>query len=193
MRIGAIAAIVLAVASFSVPARANPVDVDFTVSGSSGNWTLDFSVQNNMNPSGMALYFFGVQLPTKSIVASPVGYGEYGGDYWDTSWTIGIPGSGMIYNNNWIDNSWNHLFPGESLDGFLVHLTEDSAPTSVNWFAYGWDGSIEYVGTGYFNTAANPGFEGIATQAAVAEPSNLGLVSIALTGLIAMRRSKRKD
>ena len=74
------------VAAAGAVASADPVDVTYTVSGSSGNWTLDFSVTNNLNPADMDVYFFGVYLDSgRDIVGSPAFYDPNAWTVWDNS------------------------------------------------------------------------------------------------------------
>ena len=54
--------------------------VAFKVSGSSGNWTLDFSVTNTLGANNN-IYFFGVLLPAPDITATPSGWHAYPGSY----------------------------------------------------------------------------------------------------------------
>jgi hypothetical protein len=142
-----------------------PVDVSFTVSGSPGNYDLDFTVQNNMTAwSGQAIYTFGVQLNEHyglSIPASPSmpaqGWYDYG-----TRDNSGQGGSSIIYNNVWNYMSCPYLLPGMSLSGFVVHFTDATAPSSVPWFLYAWDVSYTtpYTGGDNFNNEQNPGYDG---------------------------------
>ena len=69
MKFAAVAALVLTAGA----AYAGPV-VSYSVFGSAGNWTLDFSVTNNLNPADMDIYFFCVELDTgRNIARSPPG------------------------------------------------------------------------------------------------------------------------
>ena len=180
MKIAAIAALALTAGA----AYASPV-VTYSVSGSANNWTLDFSVTNNLNPDGMDIYFFGVELDTgRNIVGSPSGYDPNMWPSWDNT---GYGGSATIYNNNWIDLSFANLFPGNTLSGFQALYTGADAPTSVKYFCFGNDpvnGGL-YDGDDYFNSSWNPGFEGIAR---VPAPASLGLLGLA--GIAAARRRR---
>lgn len=178
----------------SLHASANAVDVSYVVTGSTGDWTLDFSVTNNLNPSTMDVYFFGVQLSQSDIVASPSTYSSstysFDGSYWDNAWS---GGSSIAYNNSWIDwqSNYSSLLPGQTLDGFKVHITDLYAPSDVNWFAYGYAKGAYYVGTDYFNTGRNPGFEGVAHAAApVPEPETWAMLGAGMLALALARRRR---
>jgi Bacterial Ig-like domain len=138
--------------SMSTAAVADPVDVTYTVvSGSAGNWLLDFSVTNNIS-STQDIYFFGVE--SGNLVASPNGWGQWNnGTVWGT------------YNVNWVTNTpytnpstTYEISYGQTLDGFWV-VDHSLEPTNIAWFAYsdGPDG--------------NPGFSGIATNAVLGPPA----------------------
>ncbi len=161
--------------------------VTYTVSGSAGNWSLNFNVQNNMLPSEGYLYFFGVELDSgRNITGSPnANWNPNRWASWDNS---GYGGSNTIYNNNWINQTFvsaDEIAAGTSQNGFVAVSTDAIAPTSVNFFAFGAGGT--YGGNDNFNGSGNPGFEGIATQS-VPEPMSL----IALgTGALALLRRRR--
>ncbi|MCC6228639.1 MAG: hypothetical protein IT432_05370 [Phycisphaerales bacterium] len=178
------AAAILAISASAV--YAGPVDVTYSVSGSPGNWVLDFNVANNLNPSTMGLYFFGVELDTgRNIVGSPTNFDPNSWATWDNS---GFGGSSTIYNNNWIDFNSNYtsILPGGSLSGFQALYTGPSAPTSVKFFCYANDpNGGQYNGTDNFNNQQNPGFEGIAH---IPAPASLGVIGLA--GVLASRRRR---
>jgi hypothetical protein len=172
----------------SLAAQAGPISVTYTVSGTSGDYTLDFTVSNNMTgfPS-QDVYFFGVELSGRDIVGSPSA--DWNPNSW-VSWnntTFG--GSSIVYNNNWIDFGYTGLLPGTSLSGFDVQISDAVAPTSVNWFAFAYspDDADPYTGGGNFNSEENPGFEGVtgavSPNASAPEPAAGTLL---LTGLAAI-------
>lgn len=159
----------------------------YSVSGSSGNWSLDFSVNNNLGGTN-DIYFFGVLLPARAITGSPTGWDPNGWPSWNNS---SYGGSNINYNNNWIDFDYTGpltIQPGQTLSGFVAHDTAATAPTSVQWFAYAANGT--YLGGDNFNTITNPGFE--AAAGAVPLPSSLLLFGPGLAGLAAMRRRFKK-
>ena len=172
-------AIITALAAASM---AKPL-VSYTVTGTSGDYNLDFTVTNNLN-TGEDIYFFGVQLSAPGITNSP---GSFNSTVWSTWNNSPYGGSNITYNNNWIDLSYSSLLPGNTLGGFDVHDTDSVAPTSVNWFAYGYFGS-PYTGGDNFYTPYNPGFEGAAQ--AVPEPMPMAAMGLGLIGL-AVRRRRR--
>jgi hypothetical protein len=186
--------IVLGLFLVSLAARANPIDVSYTVSGTSGAYVLDFTVTNNLLafPS-QDVYFFGVDLSGRDIIGSPAGYDP---NDW-TSWTnTSYGGSSTVYNNNWIDSSYSDLLPGGSLSGFEVQISDPVAPTAVSWFAYAYsaDDADPYTGGGNFNSQQNPGFEelaGTGTGASVPEPTTwIGMLTgLACLGLWHRKRS----
>jgi hypothetical protein len=153
--------------------------VSYQVDGSANNWTLDFSVTNNLGTSNY-IYWFGVELPALDITGTPTGWHPY------TLKDHEEGGSKIIYNNVWINDNpdtihANLISDGQTFDGFSVLDTADIvAPTLVNWFAYAKFGY--YGGDDYFNNPYNPGFEGIASDPpiAVPEPSTFLLITVGL-------------
>ncbi len=171
----------LAIMIFAVPTMAAPI-VSYGVSGSAGNWVLDFSVTNTLGGTNY-IYFFGVQLPAPDITGTPTGWNS---TIWPTWSNSSFGGSSIIYNNNWIDGE---ILNGNTLSGFNVTVNTTTAPTSVPWFAYGYGGT--YSGTDHFNNSGNPGFEGRAGSA-VPLPGALLLFGPGLVGLAAIRRRVKK-
>jgi hypothetical protein len=187
-------------------AQAGTVVVTYTVSGSPGDYTLDFSVSNNLLAwPGQELYFFGVYLSARDITGSPTGYDPNYHLVWDT-----FLAPYYQFNNNWLDATYanpipnSDLFPGDTVSGFDVHITDSVAPTSVPWFAYTFDlnavhnSSLNYNGgDNSINEGIatyNPGFEGTAspTTASVPEPTSFALFSMGLIGLVGSEWWKRR-
>ena len=164
--------------------------VTYTVDGSANNWTLDFSVTNDLGGSNY-IYFFGLDLPARDIIGTPAGWYP---DAWKSWNNYAYGGSHIAYNNVWINENLyidhaNFISDGQTLSGFSVLDTSDLvAPTSVNWFAYGKFGT--YGGGDNFHNSLNPGFEGIASDpfTAVPEPSTILLITAGLAGIVFMRR-----
>jgi hypothetical protein len=178
-------AIAGAIAVVSIAAAQRKPTVTYGVSGTSGNYTLNFNVQNNLLTGEGWLYFFGVLMPGRDITGSPASWNP---DTW-TSWNnSGYGGSSTVYNNVWIGNSGGgagSISPGTSLNGFVVHTTTASAPTSVQFFAFAFGGT--YNGNDSFNSPSNPGFEGNASPV----PEPMSLIVIAAGAVALMRRRKR--
>jgi len=166
-------------------AAAIPVSAAYTVTGTAGDWTLNFEVANNMVGSDQSVYFFGVDVDGASVVGGPASFDSSAYPTWDRNAAIG--GSSLTYDATW--NSGGHvLVAGDELSGFLVHSDALDAPTSVSWFAF-TSGST-YTGSGYFNNADNPGWEGVATVSVVPEPANAALL-LAGIGLCAFAAKRR--
>ena len=173
--------------------------VSYTVTGSSNNWILDFSVTNTLEGAN-GIYFFGVDLPHTNSPATPAGW-----HWWSnpaSTWNnYVLGGSNITYVMNWAADYANggdatSIFNGRTLSGFEALVTTAEAPTSVNWFAFATYFSHPYYngtdafsgnvrGPGQFDFD-NPGFEGIAHQ--IPEPATLSL--LALGGLALIRRKR---
>lgn len=171
-------------------ANAAPVDVSYTVLGTAGNYTLDFSVTNNI-AADHSLYFFGVLLPQRDIVSSPTSWDSDAHPTWST---VPYGGTTSDYNNVWMHNGFTtpSVTFGSTLSGFEVHLAELNQ--LVKWFAFS-AGNSSYSGTGSFFVATNPGFEGIiegsplAGLQPISEPETNILM---LTGLTVLYLSSRR-
>jgi hypothetical protein len=184
---------VMALSATCSVALADPVDVVYTVSGTRGNWTLDFMIANHMDGSTEEIYFFGVALDSATVSGSP--------DFFtgtDQLWSnLFFGGSDTVYNHTWFDDTYFED-TGINVDGaaagFLLTSTAASVPTSLPWFAYGIGQGTDYMGTGNFNGSHNPGFEGIAPAIAMPEPESvlLTLAGLALCGVASMRRRDRR-
>jgi hypothetical protein len=167
--------------------------VTYTVSGSSGDWFLNFSVNNQFAPpSNQVLYFFGAMLSTgRDIVGSPVNWNP---DSWQSWNNVSYGGSSTTYNNVWIANGvLNGIGAGASLNGFVAHSTAVEAPTSVQWFAF-TAGTDPYTGSDSFRNGTNPGFEGVATLPVTAtpEPASLALMATGFAGIGGISISRRR-
>jgi hypothetical protein len=192
MRWFAAGAMLLSLAAFGAGQAAAAPIVSFTVSGSAGDWTLDFSVTNNLGVATQRIYFFGVELDARDIVASPPGWDP---DAWPSWNNLFYGGSATVYNNNWIDFSLSGgttITDGETQSGFKAHTTAIDAPTAVKWFCYAYSTSGEgYYGGDHFNTPLNPGFEGVARSGVVPEPSTFVLAGLGVMGLVGYRLRRR--
>ena len=178
---------VMALVSLVGAARANVVDATYTVSGSAGNWVYDFSFTNNIGGSNQ-IYFLGINLPATDVVGSPTGWG-------------GISPDGS-YNNQWCTRScqWTSeadlladaIASGSTLGGFQARDTSLIAQTSIPWFVYAWGGVPNSPGCP-LDCGANPGFEGIASVAAVPEPSTWAMMILGFAGVGFMANRRRKS
>jgi hypothetical protein len=173
--------------------HAGPVFVAYSVSGTPGNYDLDFSVTNNMTAWHQNVYLFGVSLSGFDVASSPSPFFSLGATTLNFAF---YGGSNTQYNTNWqADPTQMDLFPGNTLSGFIAHDTDLVAPTAVSWFAFSQDevgfDNEPYTGGGSFNSAfsqSNPAFEGIATPtAAVPETCSLTLIGTGLLCLLAKR------
>jgi hypothetical protein len=173
-------------ATMTTTALCAPI-VTYNTSGSSSNWTLDFSVTNNLGVNDMDIYFFGVLLPAPNITGSP------------TNWLpFGIYNS---YNNTWLNYGYSLpdlIHNGETKSGFEALVNTVEAPTSVQWFAVAWDWThttCDQFNVCYptaesvqYNGAYNPYFEGTATSNSVPEPSTFLLLGAGIAGVGLLRR-----
>jgi hypothetical protein len=188
----------------SLPAaKASPVDVSFTVSGSAGNWLLDFSVTNNLGGTN-GLYAFGVRLAAPSVVGSPSGWDPNalpGGTNWFNN-----GGSNTNYNTNWITcpaascpagHPITVVGPGQTLSGFNVVDSELAIPLSVSWYTIAAGGNYTGPGCSFncINSRDNPGLEGLASPVAgaVPEPSTWAMMVLGFAGIgfMAYRRKSK--
>ena len=160
-----------------------------SISGTSGNYTLDFTV-NNTGTLGFDIYLFTVQADGR-ISGAPAGYNTSSYNtvhYWDIGGTQNSP-----YNNLWIDPTYTVLPTGTTLSGFTVNVSDVTAPTSIVYSAIGEDNGMVYTGPDNLNTGnpSNPFFTGSATESVPESSSTMvlmGLTTIALkTWKIAFR------
>jgi len=161
------------------PSYAVPVNVAYAVSGSSGNYTLDFSFTNSEIGTDQDIYFLGVylnpSLGLSSVVGSPAFYDP---SAFPTYTVSGLGGSNTEYNAVWFDATISNLAAGQTLSGFDVHVASAVAPSAAPWFALS-TGNIPYTGTGSFtNDPYNPGFEGVAAP----EPAVWRLLVLSFCG-----------
>ena len=181
-----VASLVLATAT---GAYANPVDVSVTTSGSSGNWTYDFAVTDNLGGSNN-VYFFGVSAPSANNTASPSGWNNWGGT-WSAADSSSYGGPAIDFNDTWITWSSAWVTPGNTLSGFEITSSDAIAQTSFSWYAFAYGGN--YTGGDNYNNSGNPGFSGtagasVATEAP--EPVSMALIGSGLVGLGLVRRRK---
>jgi hypothetical protein len=173
----------VAVLLASVPVKADSVPIaTFTVSGSAGDWTLDFSVTNNTDQN---LYLFAVELPTDDVTAYPAG--------WVNDGVFAGP-SGTVYNNSWTTVTTASILPGDTLSGFEAVDTATAAPTFVPYLTATCDteygpfaecGGSPYTGSGNENTPDNAVFE---KASPVPEPTSVVLLGIAVAMFVGVRK-----
>lgn len=171
----------------SVASAQRAPTVSYTVTGSAGAWDLNFSITNNFNAGEGLLYFFGVKSPTgRNIVASPANWDP---DFWPDWDNTLYGGSSITYNNNWIvDNSSNDLPEGSTASGFVVRTTDLTAPSFMAYFLYAESGT--YQGNDHFNSAGNPGFEGVAFANTVPEPASVAVLGLGAIALFRRRKTR---
>ena len=187
-------------------AHATPIGVSYTVSGSAGNYLLDFTLTNSM-PVNQNAYLLTVNVPTtlqpsaggSETLRAPTGW--FGGaSFWVGANYWGVPSG--LYTGSWEANAMNggnptSLPPGESLSGFVLPVT--GVPQTIQWLVYaceqqGATSSDDYHGSDNLNPGRpdNPFFGGVAAPAAVPLPSALLLFSPGPAGLAAIRRKLKK-
>ena len=164
-------------------AHAAPVDVTCTVSGSAGNWLLDFAVSDHLGGTNN-LYLFGVVSSQHNIPASPTGWDPNAVNGYNPA---GYGGSNTNYNNLWITSPSGSttIVPGQTLSGFHVSNSDAAMPTNVPWMAVAAGGAYMGPGCSFICGAPydNPGFEGIAVPVVLAVgDAPLGVAAFALVG-----------
>lgn len=159
------------------PVPAAPIDVSFTTSGSSGNWTYDFSVTNNIGGTN-SIYFFGVQVGQTNVTGSPAGWAF---NSYDTPWNNSpLGGSSTTYDNTWCC-TFDGILNGQTLAGFEVTVNSGTALSSIRWFAFAL-GDNDTNSDGHFGNNFDPGFEGVSVSA-VPEPSTWAMMILGFAGV----------
>jgi hypothetical protein len=137
-------------------ASASPVDASYTVSGTSGDWTYDFSVTNNLGGTN-DIYAFAVLLPTATLTTAPANW---------------IPITTPTYKQ-WCYISCNTtggVLPGQTLGGFDFHDTTPNFETTISFLATAFGGDL-----------GNPSIPGVAS--AVPEPSTWAMLLLGFAGI----------
>ena len=196
---GAVASVLagLALVGAVAAAQASPIDVSYTVSGSAGNWTYDFSVTNNLGGTN-DIYYFGVEMIPggggRNIAGSPPNWDPdaINSVNWSTS---SYGGLNITYDNIWINVNYpTSILPGQTLSGFQVGSSAATPLSSVPWFA--WSAVGTYPGSFCnINCGApfgNPGFQYDAFPA-VPEPSAMWLLGSGVVGLGGRRWLRRQS
>lgn len=164
-------------------AKAGPIDVTFTTSGSNGDWTYDFTFINNI-PADHFAYFLGVDDVDGAISGNPAAFGNYGGYFV----------AGNYYNLNWLNYDYlDTIAPASSMSGFTVHDTAWNQKASFGFFAFTYAGGVPYPGAFDDGRIDNPAFVGVASGSPLAapEPSSWAMM-VGGFGLVggAVRRRK---
>ena len=153
------------------------VTVTDTVTGAAGDWTLDFTVTNNLPNS--VLFDFGVALPATGFSALPSGWTNTGGVQYSST---GGPQGYFIFAYG------GYMASGSSESGFKVTVNSTKAPFNVEWIAFA-DGPFRsnYSGGGiYWNDGyGDYGLYGGASPVASAapEPSTWAMMLLGFGGL----------
>lgn len=189
---GASFLVVLGLSTLNTGLLAVPV-VTYTVSGTSGNYTLDFTI-NNTTPGtgGFDISLFTV-LADGGVSGAPSGY--YTTSYSTVHyWDIGAVQNGP-YNDLWIDPTYTVLPTGKTLSGFTVNVSDLIAPTSVPYSAFGEDNGMIYTGPGNLNTGnpSNPFFTGNATEVVPDTTSTMVLFWITTIALVMWKNRPKKQ
>jgi hypothetical protein len=217
MRRNLIVLVCLVFCGFLSSVRADNINVSYTASGTPGDLTLNFSVNNNLIGTTQNFYFFGVNLDSNNIIAgTPIDHGSSTPWFTESDQNLTFsefPGGGGVgYNDIWVDE-FNSVGPGSTTSGFEVEISDLAVPLSVEWFAF-TNTDVPYCGGGNFNGAGdgpeiscttNPGFQGFTFldggsttyvepySLSVPEPSSLILCAAGVGFLIAcaaIRRTK---
>lgn len=186
----AAASVLPATAAYAI----DPITVTYTVTGTSGAYTYDFSFTNN-DTGTAGIYFVGVAGLTQNITGTP-NAGWIQANIPPSFSPASYGGSATIYSNLWCTGSFSGcnnasgINSGQTLSGFTVLDTGTSILSSVPWLAFAYNG-LDTNNDGHFFTDTNPGFEGQASlvTGAVPEPATWAMMLIGFGAIgFSMRR-----
>lgn len=187
----------LSIATATPASAIEPISVTYTVSGTSGAYTYNFSITNN-DTGTAGIYFFGVASLAQNITGSPAG-GWIQANIPPNFSNASYGGSATIYSNLWCTgslsgcNNASGINSGQTLSGFTVLDTGTSILSALPWFAYAYNG-VDTNNDGHFYSDTNPGFEGQAALviSAVPEPATWALMLLGFGAVgVSLRRRRR--
>jgi hypothetical protein len=116
---------------------------------------------------------------------SPSGYHSA---YFSNIHTVEVtgPAYNWPFNNSWIDPTYTALPTGMTLSGFEVSDTDQNAPTTIQYFAFGYGAGMAYTGPGNENMSSpynSPLFVGEALMQ-VPEPATISIIICASLALL---------
>jgi hypothetical protein len=179
----------------------------YTVTGSPGDWTLDFTVKNNMTlfPQ-QQLFYFGVataEAQFDTITSSPGNWSDDGA--WDPVTDSDFIGLNITYNDTWVHSpEFVGVTAGHSLSGFDCTYTGLTVPTTFDFVAALHADNDPYTGGGNmqggppnegYSPEVTPEFQGTATEAQTGAAPDVtqtcGLMTMALVAMGGLSRWPR--
>lgn len=162
--------LVFGLPSFCNSAEASPVGISYAITGSSGDWTYNFAVTNNLGGTNDIYAIIISGLPTGGTSGSPAGW-IVDTTYNPIEWCYGTC---FAPSSNLID--------GTTLSGFLVHDSAVNASYLLPWVVAAIGGNL-----------GNAVFDGNAVGTLVPIPAALPLFAAGLSAIGFMGwRKKRK-